>query len=257
MVSTREPTPAPEAGARSFTTARWTGRGVRFEGAHLARLERDASTLGLGDLDREAACRALRELGHAAFGAGEGVVRLEIAAGPGGRAAIGATARNVGRDPTSWRAISLPLVHDGRSAPSGAKLSRRPLYERAVGEATRAGVDEALLFDDEGRLVEGARTNLVAVGPDGVPRVPPESRGAVAGVALAVAFEGCADLTRGDVARDELDALRELVALNAVRGAVPVVELDGRPVGGGRPGPVATRLAAVLDAAHAADRLDA
>jgi branched-subunit amino acid aminotransferase/4-amino-4-deoxychorismate lyase len=39
-------------------------------------------------------------------------------------------------------------------------------------------------------------------------------------------------LDRGDVAEAE-----ELMAINAVRGVVAIVELDGRPVGGGRPGP--------------------
>jgi branched-subunit amino acid aminotransferase/4-amino-4-deoxychorismate lyase len=32
-----------------------------------------------------------------------------------------------------------------------------------------------------------------------------------------------------------------------VRGAVPIVRLDGRPVGAGSPGPWAARLAAALD----------
>jgi len=40
-----------------------------------------------------------------------------------------------------------------------------------------------------------------------------------------------------------------IVALNAVRGARPIVRLDGRPVGAGAPGPLAGSLQTVLDAA--------
>ena len=51
-----------------------------------------------------------------------------------------------------------------------------------------------------------------------------------------------------DVSRETLHAARELVAVNAVRGARPITELDGRPVGNGRPGPLARQLALTLAA---------
>ena len=36
--------------------------------------------------------------------------------------------------------------------------------------------------------------------------------------------------------------------MNAVRGALPITRLEGRPVGDGKPGPWARRLAAALEA---------
>ena len=44
----------------------------------------------------------------------------------------------------------------------------------------------------------------------------------------------------------ELRSAREIVVANAVRGARPVVRLDGRAVGDGRPCPWARRLDAAL-----------
>jgi len=254
VVSAREPLvhlddSAFREGRGCFTTARWTGSSVRFEARHLARLKRDAELLAIGPVDRDAALRAFHELGGAAFGDAEGVLRLQASRRSDGSVLLSATARALGPPAEAWRAITLPIVHDGAALFAGAKVSNRLLYGLAMDRVTEAGVDEGLLFDARDRLVEGTRTNLVAVGEDDAARVPPEARGAVAGIALEVASEAEVGLVRRDVARAEMPGLRELVALNAVRGAVPIVEIDGRPVGDGRPGPVSVRLAAALDAA--------
>lgn len=236
-----------DAVAGCFSTARWSGRGVRFLAHHLARLGRDAATLGLGTPDEAELQRAYETLGRAAFGARPGIVRLALLGTADGRRALVGRARGLGPDPPAWRAVTAPFPHEDAPAPNGAKCWRRPLYARAAAFAEAAGGDEALLFDRQGRLVEGSRTNLVSAGVDGRPVAPPEARGAVAGIALSIVADRLA-LTRRDRSRDELPALHELVAVNAVRGARPIVELDGRPVGDGRPGPLARRLQATLDA---------
>jgi branched-subunit amino acid aminotransferase/4-amino-4-deoxychorismate lyase len=110
------------------------------------------------------------------------------------------------------------------------------------------GVDEALLFDAAGYLVEGGRSSHVVVRADGSAVAPPLARGRVRSVALEIALEARA-LAEGDVTLEELRRARELVALNAVRGARPILRLDGRPVGAGAAGPVARALETVLDAA--------
>ena len=236
-------------GRGCFTTARWTGRGVRFEARHLARLARDARALGVGAVDAEAARRGFLELGSKVFGPAEGVIRLQASRDGEGRVRLLALARALGAEPAAWRAITLPFAHPGPAPWGGAKVSGRLLYALGGDAVREAGADEGLLLDAHGRLVEGTRTNLVAVAPDGAPRFPPASRGAVAGVALEVAREGIPELEGGDCTRAGIGALRELVALNAVRGAVAVVEIDDRPVGAGEPGPWSRRLAAALDAA--------
>ena len=49
----------------------------------------------------------------------------------------------------------------------------------------------------------------------------------------------------------EWRAAREIVTVNAVRGATAITAVDGAPVGDGRPGPLARALAAALAAAAA------
>jgi D-alanine transaminase len=74
----------------------------------------------------------------------------------------------------------------------------------------------------------------------------PRARGGVHGVALEAALAAGVALVEHDLVREALGAVHELVATNAVRGARPIVALDGRPVGDGRPGPLAAALAAAL-----------
>jgi len=107
-------------------------------------------------------------------------------------------------------------------------------------------VDEALLFDGAGRLVEGARSNLVLALADGSFVTPPATRGAVRGVALEAALGSGVPLAERDVLLGALRRVREIVATNAVRGARPILVLDDAPVGAGRPGPLAAALAAAL-----------
>jgi D-alanine transaminase len=54
-------------------------------------------------------------------------------------------------------------------------------------------------------------------------------------------------LSEAEIPRHEVAAAQEILATNAVRGVLPVIEWDGRPVGGGSPGPWAARLAAALE----------
>jgi branched-subunit amino acid aminotransferase/4-amino-4-deoxychorismate lyase len=49
------------------------------------------------------------------------------------------------------------------------------------------------------------------------------------------------------VSRAQLAAAREILATNAVRGVRPVIALDGRPVGDGKPGPWSQRLDLLLE----------
>jgi D-alanine transaminase len=108
--------------------------------------------------------------------------------------------------------------------------------------ARDAGSDEALLVDAAGRLIEGARTNAIIVDAAGGLSTPPLALGAVAGIAREVLLERVPELVERIVLEAELRHAREIIAVNAVRGARPIVRLDDAPVGNGRPGPWARRL---------------
>jgi branched-subunit amino acid aminotransferase/4-amino-4-deoxychorismate lyase len=141
--------------------------------------------------------------------------------------------------------VTAPFPHPGAWVAGGPKLTGRLAQALASDAARAAGVDEALLFDAAGRLVEGARTNVVALAADGTLWTPPAERGAVAGVALGVLCERLSVRQR-DLSRRALFAARGVAVVNAVRGARALVSLDGVPLGA-ESGALAERLSAALD----------
>lgn len=226
-----------------YTTGRFVAGRVWLGERVAARLVRDAGALGLGAHDAGDVLERLLAAGRTAFGAGgEGVVRLEARA----RGELIASTRPIGPEPETWRAITASVVHPGPGPAPGAKRAELAELARARAEAKAAGVDEALLFDAAGSLTEGARTNLALALADGSFVTPSRARGAVRGVALEAALAAGVALAQRDISRDELVHAREIVATNAVRGARPILVLDGAAVGSGRPGSLAAALAAAL-----------
>ncbi len=233
-------------GRGCYTTARVAGGRVRFAERHARRLQRDAARLGVGRVEEAEVCRALAELGRAAFGAGEGIVRLQASCDRDGRVHLVGIPQGLGTDERCWEAIRAPFAHAGPTPYGGCKVSGNVIAALGRQAARAAGVQESLLFDGDERLVEGARSNLCVHTADGVLATPPLSRGAVAGIAREIAVERVAELVEDDVRACELASARELIAVNAVRGARSIVRLDGVTVGDGRPGPWAKRLDAAL-----------
>lgn len=226
-----------------YTTARWVHGRVRWEAQLVARLLRDARALGIGAPDPAECSARLRALGARRFGSGEGVLRLTAR---GGAPRLCAQARPLGPDPVHWRGCTAQTPHPGPAAAPGAKL-QRPALDAAHAELEAAGAEEALLYDAAGNLVEGARSNL-AVALGGRWLTPPPASGAVRGVALELAMAAVPQLKCAEISRADIAAADEIVATNAVRGARPILQLDGRPVGAATPGPLATALARALAA---------
>jgi branched-chain amino acid aminotransferase len=186
----------------------------------------------------------------------DAVARVALIRTASGRTRIEAALRALGPSAGTrgWRAIASPHAHRGPHATSGCKHCARAPFDIALEGARAVGADEALLFDAAGFLVEGARSNLCYVSAAGVIATPPLARGAVAGLALAIARERAPEIAERDLARQDLGTLRELVALNAVRGAVAVTSVDGKPVGSGSAGELAQRIARSLAAAAEEER---
>jgi branched-chain amino acid aminotransferase len=113
-------------------------------------------------------------------------------------------------------------------------------------EAREAGAAEAILLNRRGAVAEGAASNVFAVSGGRLltPRVedgalPGITREAVLEVAAIVGLAAAECETRPD---DLCDA-EEAFFTNAVAGLVPLVDLDGKAVGAGRPGPWTRALA--------------
>lgn len=239
---------AASHGRGCFTTARFCAGRARFGARHAARLARDARRLGLGELDIDKILLALAETGRANFGCtSEGIVRVQSSRDESGASHLVAVPRLLGAEPSAWRACTAPFAHEGPMPWSGAKVTNHLLFALASDHARASGMDEALLFDRTGMLVEGARSNIVAVGSDGVPATPDLERGGVAGVALEVLRERAPEIGMRNLTAPWLADAREIIAINAVRGARAIIELDHRRVGDGIAGPVARRLEKLFD----------
>ncbi len=222
-------------GRGCYTSVRIRDGAPRFAAEHVRRLERGARVLGFPKPDARALHRALDELARAAFADGDGVVRLQLSRGGDGALHVTGVPRPLGEDRARWQTITAPFPHPGATLPGGPKLTSRPLFAIAAEAARATGADEALFFDAAGRLVEGARSNLVVRLPDDTLCTPPVERGAVAGVALEVLGARIPRLTRRDVSRRGLLGASAVVALNAVRGARAIVSLDGAALAAGGP----------------------
>ena len=114
-------------------------------------------------------------------------------------------------------------------------------------QAARAsGAYEALFVDRTGHVTEGSSTNAWIVTADGRLVTRPAEHGILKGITRGVVMEVAAALGLAIEERafhlDEAHAAREMFITAASTVVMPVVRLDGRPVGGGQPGPVATRL---------------
>lgn len=233
-----------------YTTARVEAGRARWHAAHARRLAEDSRALGLPEPGEDDIAEAFASLGGAEFGEGAGVVRLKACASSEGTLALVAHARGLGIEPPAWKAGLAPFPHPGPGDHPGAKLSHRPALARARALCGTAGSDEVLLLDSDGRLVEGARSSLIVVDAQGALATPAACLGGVASIALAVArARSPAPITPETLLdRQSLAGARELIALNAVRGAIPVTEFAGQPVGDGQPGAACRSLQACLQA---------
>lgn len=112
--------------------------------------------------------------------------------------------------------------------------------------AREAGAFEAWLVDEGGYVTEGASTNAWIVDQAGILRTRPLSSDILAGVTRAGVLKHAADLGIPAEERafrtEEAFEAREAFLTSATSFVMPVVRIDGRPIGAGVPGPVALRL---------------
>jgi len=237
---------APLADAGCYTSARVTNGRALFSSLHCRRLQRDGRLLDLGGPAEESVLRIFSELGRAVFGRATGIVRVDLRRGGGPTGQLFGSTRALGAEPVDWRAAIAPLSHPGPGAAPGAKCSASPSHESARRYAREHGLDECLLLDSEECLVEGSRSNLLIVSATGELLAPEAARGAVAGIALSVLRERGPTPREAAIDVTALRSAREIIALNAVRGARAICRLDDRDVGTGRAGPSARRIATAL-----------
>ncbi len=114
----------------------------------------------------------------------------------------------------------------------------------AKHEAVRRGYDEAILLSHSGFVTEGSGENLFLV-RDGTVNTPPTSSGALAGITRDTVMRLLAEdghpVTEELVGRADLYYADEAFFTGTAAEVTPIREIDDRPVGTGRPGPVTVR----------------
>jgi branched-chain amino acid aminotransferase len=117
-------------------------------------------------------------------------------------------------------------------------------------EANERGAHYAIGIDERGYLAEGAAENLALVSAEGRLRLPRFER-----ILHGITVSRLAALAEGagleapefaDLSLAEAHGAPEMMLLGTSFDALPVVELDGRPIGDGRPGPVFRRVRELL-----------
>jgi len=115
----------------------------------------------------------------------------------------------------------------------------------AMQTAYRSGAEEALMCNYRGELTECSQSNFFMV-RSGAVLTPPSAAGLLEGVTRAFIFElgrelGV-DVREETLTPQDLPAADEMFITSTTRELSPVVNLDGRVVGDGKPGPVTTQL---------------
>ncbi|MEM0343914.1 MAG: branched-chain amino acid transaminase [Thermoplasmata archaeon] len=137
---------------------------------------------------------------------------------------------------SSWHRVS------SGSVPATAKVCGDYLNSAlAVMEAKLNGFDETIMLNDTHMVAEGSGENLFMV-RDGRLFTPPLSAGILPGITrdsvMKLAAEMGYDVREQDIARSELYMADELFFTGTAAEVTPIREVDRRPVGDGRPGPV-------------------
>jgi branched-chain amino acid aminotransferase len=109
----------------------------------------------------------------------------------------------------------------------------------ALIEARKVGADEALFLDTAGHCSEASASNLFAL-IEGRLRTPPTSCAALPGITRTTVLDLSRELPvpvdERPFGLDELIRADEAFLTSSLRGIAPLVRLDGRAIGSGRPG---------------------
>jgi D-alanine transaminase len=220
---------------------------------HLARLERSLAAVAMTNPHDREQWQALFDELIRRNGGGNQALYLQISRGA-------ATGRDHGfpaepLEPTVF-VMSLPVSAPAADTPDTAtgvaavtrddiRWSRCDIKSVSLlpnillrQQALEAGASEAILVRD-GFVTEGSASNVFVVGGDGI-ATPPRSHAILGGITRDLVLELCHEhglpAAEREVSESELRRAREIWLTSSTKEVVPVVSLNGAPVGDGRPG---------------------
>ena len=229
------------------------------ERRHMARLERSLRELRIARPMSEAALAVVLRETVRKNRVRDGIVYVEITRGTARRdfpfppagtpPTLVVTARSTDRARLEQLAadgvavVTMPDIRWGRVDIKSVALLPNVLAKQAAREA---GAREAWLVDAQGRVTEGASSNAWIVSRDGTLITRQLGNDILPGVTRAVVIDvvkgqGLAFEERAFTVA-EAYAAREAFITSASQIVLPVTRIDGRAVGNGAPGPIATAL---------------
>ncbi|MHC0507170.1 D-amino acid aminotransferase [Achromobacter aegrifaciens] len=230
---------------------------LEFE-RHAARLARSLAEVGIRNpLPRDTLLARCREL-VVRNGLREGSVYVQVTRGADSKRDFAFPADV---EPTVMMYVSQKSLRVNPLAESGVRVASVPdmRWQRrdiksvsliaqvlAKQAAQGAGAFEALMVDADGVVTEGSSSSALLVDAQGRIVVRPLSReilpGCTRAAVLALAAKRGVAVEERKFTLDECRRATELVLTSALHFVLPVIELDGQPIGTGRPGPVCREL---------------
>jgi branched-chain amino acid aminotransferase len=147
---------------------------------------------------------------------------------------------------SAWRRI------DDNTAPARAKVSGIYINSAlAKSDAILNGYDEAILLSQDGHVSEGSAVNLFIM-RDGVLYTPDASQNILEGITRRTIMTLATDelglqIVERAIDRSELYVADEIFLTGSAAGVQWVKSVDHRTIGGGKTGPVATKLIALYE----------
>lgn len=230
--------------------------GLVDNAAHLARLDGSLAAIDIANpYDAAQWTRFQSELVRR-NALDEGVVYLQVTRGVAERDFHYAASLA----PTAVMFTQAKRVVDSPLAAAGARVvtvpdlrwSRRDIKSigllaqvMAKRQAAEAGAAEAFMVED-GIVTEGASSTAFVITAAGAIVTRPLSTAVLAGITrqavLRLAREHGLALEERSFSVEEAGQAAEVFFTSASHFVVPVIALDGKPIGSGRPGPLSTRL---------------
>ncbi len=215
---------------------------------HLDRLEQSARLVEMAiRLDRAALRRALRSLIDQS-GYAESRFRITIPREAPDETIISLEAFHGVPPEVIQDGARVVTVHLERHNPA-AKWTEWMTARKATVEAFPPGIYEGILVAPDGALLEGTNTNFYAILEQSLRTAGDNA--VLSGIGRRVVLTVAPDILPVQlkpVHMDEVPFLSESFLTSASRGIVPIVEIDARLIGTGRPGPVTLRLCEAYDA---------
>jgi D-alanine transaminase len=224
--------------------------------AHLARLERSLRAIDLAmPCPKDEIVAAQKELigknrlveGSIYLQVTRGAADREFAFPPDAKPSLVmfTQAREIVDDPKAVSGIKLLSVPDIRWARRDIKSVALLAQVLAKQAAAAAGCQEAIMHED-GVVTEGGSSTVFIVTEAGGIVTRPNSHAILPGITrqtlLRLAREKTLAIEERLFTLDEVFAAQECFVTSATSFVKPVVEVDGRRIGGGQPGPMARRL---------------